>query len=214
MFRKILNRLFTILFRWLVGYKISLLRKAFWNLNAKNIDNKWGKSRADYNVLKTIITSINPKRILDVGCGSGRLFRLYHSLGIREIVGQDISQSALYLARKQKSYNCQNILLLNTPITKLNFPNSYFDLIICNRVLQHIPPNSIKSVIKAICMMASFVYINEISLDTDEVSPVTPYIFKHKYISFFSNCDLMVKDRGFIGKQSWILFKKNPDIGQ
>lgn len=96
--KKILNKFFLILFRF-SAYKFSLLRKMFWNISAKRVDNRWGRLKGDYDALESIIISITPNRILDIGCGSGRLFPLYQALGIKEVVGQDIAQSALDLAR-------------------------------------------------------------------------------------------------------------------
>lgn len=108
--------------------------------------------------------------------------------------------------------NYQNIRLLSIPITDLDFPQSYFDLIISNRVLQHIPPNSIESTMRTICRLGRFIYINELS-DTDAGSP-NPYMFQHDYVQLFGLFGLVVKNSGFFGKQTWFLFTKIADIGQ
>jgi len=187
-----------------VIYKSNLGRHIFWNYKAKAIDVTWGKSdRHDYDVLRQVITDVSPTRILDVGCGSGRLFPLYRSLKIDEIYGQDISESALAIAKER--YCDDNIRLLSTPISQLDFPDNYFDLILSTRVLQLVPSEQIELTIQTICKAGKNIYINEIT-DNDVVGSV--YCYKHDYIKIFDQFGFFEKMKGHVDGQTWRLFEK------
>ncbi len=125
-------------------------------------------------------------------------------MGIEEVIGQDIAESALDLARAR--YNYDNIRLLSCPITKIDFPELYFDLVISNRVLMFIPPGSIETTVKTICRLARFAYINELSDSDGVLSDLGFYRFKYEYVRLFEKCGFSVKNVGFIDKQKWILF--------
>jgi SAM-dependent methyltransferase len=188
-------------------YKSELGREIYWDIRANDIDMNWGKDDTDYELLSGIISEIRPKRILDIGCGSGRLFPLYYSLQVNEVVGQDIAEAALNIAKQR--YNYPNFILLNKTIENFDFPESYFDLSISNRTLQHIPPESIESVIKAICHSSRFVYINEITTkELQSPSSLGFYMFLHDYIQCFKVLNYRIRKEGFLGKKYWYLFEK------
>jgi len=179
--------------------------KIYWNRRAYDIDEKWGEERDDYELLGEIITSLKPDRLLDFGCGSGRLFPLYHKLGIPEVIAQDISNKALRIAKNRYAFS--NIKITNDDILALNFDKNYFDIIISNRVLQHISSDNIDDVIKKLTELAEVIYINEFS-DSD-YSHDSFYIFKHTFIELFDKYDCKVSKKGMLGNKTWYLFKKN-----
>jgi len=193
---------FTIVLGRIGFYKYSMGRNLFWKLRARDIDDRWGRLQDDYDVLRRIISSLSANSILDIGCGSGRLFPLYESLGIKEVIGQDVAQRALDLAKARYDYS--RIKLINVPIEALDYPEFYFDLVISNHILQHILPNSIESTIKTICKLGRFIYINELS-DTDGI-PTSPYMFKHDYMRLFGIFGFKAQNKGLLGKQTWLLF--------
>ena len=207
---KVLNGLFGIVLGRTGLYKYSWVRRAYWNLRARNIEHLWGRSRDDYDALRNIISSIpGVVRILDIGCGSGRLFPLYQSLEIKEVVAQDIARNALDLAEQR--YGCQNIQLVNLPVEALDFAPAYFDLVISNRVLQHIAPANIEGAVRSICRLGKFVFVNELSA-TDGI-PENAFMFKHDYLRLFGKFDFGLQDRGLLGKQTWMLFAKSAADG-
>jgi ubiquinone/menaquinone biosynthesis C-methylase UbiE len=165
----------------------------------------------DYTTLQNLLTRLNPRKILDIGCGSGRLFPLYLSCGIREVYGQDISSQALAKARKRYDEAGEIIHLTQQTVTGLDFPHHYFDLVISNRVLQHIPSQSIGDYIRAIGHLGRFAYINE-SMLTDNVSPNDYKLFLHDYQHLFIEKGFQIVETGMIANetgvpQKWILFK-------
>lgn len=63
-------------------------------------------------------------RILDIGCGAGRVGVYFQSVG-HEVVGIDISQGAIEAARKR---GLQNVHLMSAE--KLEFPEKSFDTVV------------------------------------------------------------------------------------
>ena len=179
--------------------------KIYWNRRAHDIDEKWGGERDDYELLREIITSFKLDRLLDFGCGSGRLFPLYHELGIPEVVAQDISNKALRIAKNR--YRFSNIKITNDDILDFNFNKNYFDIIISNRVLQHISPDKIENIIRKLTELGEIIYINE--LGDNDYSHDSFYICKHNYLELFDKYNCKVFKKGMIGKKTWYLFKKN-----
>jgi ubiquinone/menaquinone biosynthesis C-methylase UbiE len=185
-------------------YNLKLVRGLFWTVSAREVDHLWGHSHACYDLMAKTIVSVAPRRLLDVGCGSGRLFALYRMLGIQEIVGQDIAPTAIKIAAQR--YPEANITLTTAPITELSYPPGYFDLVMSVRVLQHIPAHCIAEVVRKICTIGKAAYVNELS--DSECHGSSPYVFQHDYEGLFAEHGFGVKERGSISQQSWLLFSK------
>jgi 2-polyprenyl-3-methyl-5-hydroxy-6-metoxy-1,4-benzoquinol methylase len=182
------------------------IREKYWNSRAGEIDRKWGTAKDDFAALRKVLESIAPPRLLDIGCGSGRLFPLYNQLQINEILGQDISRKALAIARKR--YQFANITMTDLPILRLDYPAGYFDLIVSNRVLQHVPHDQIGEVIGKLTELGKHIYINE-TVKNDAAAEAF-YLFKHDYRQLFGGYSFIVERQGTIGRQSWLLFVKDP----
>ena len=77
--------------------------------------------------------------ILDVGCGTGLVTNL---LGLRHptsrFTGIDFSQSIMVGRSFSYSHNLDNVCFLQQDVFDLDFKN-YFDVVICQGVLHHIP---------------------------------------------------------------------------
>ena len=78
----------------------------------------------------------NNNKILDLGCGEGYLISLLPDE--ISIVGIDISPTALNQA-KETFKNKKNVSFELGNAYKLDYPEKYFDRIICSEVLEHIP---------------------------------------------------------------------------
>jgi len=185
-----------------VSLNIPWSHKMYWNHRASDIDEKWGTEKDDYALLSKIVLFLKPRRILDIGCGGGRLFPLYNNLKIEEVIGQDISSKALKIAKVR--YHFPNIKTTNQDILEMNFSSQHFDLIVSNRVLQHIPHNEIEMVIKKLTDLGKNVYINEMS--ESDYTGESFHMFKHNYVKLFNKYDFKVIQRGLLGKQTWFLF--------
>ena len=94
------------------------------------------------NVLKTL-KELNPKSILDIGCGTGYIIKkIENSLDV-EIVGCDINTNRLSIASKVFGRK-----LVTADITKLPFKNSSFDAVIAVEIIE--PLNDIDAAISEI----------------------------------------------------------------
>ena len=59
------------------------------------------QARKDDHIYRAYLEKFPAKRLIDIGCGYGRLFPLYTELNIPEVVGIDISPHAISLAREK-----------------------------------------------------------------------------------------------------------------
>jgi methionine biosynthesis protein MetW len=87
-----------------------------------------------YNIIREILNVIIEKkdRILDVGCGEGKLTLPYNK--IYDIVGVDINLRSLVKAK----WNGLYCLLCDIEKTYLPFQDESFDIVICSEVLEHV----------------------------------------------------------------------------
>jgi len=93
---------------------------------------------ADLSFYKILLESTNPESILELGCGSGRLFPLYEK--VNTIVGIDISEKMLEKAEKKYRNLLKSKLILKKADMSNFSINRKFDLIIIsNSALKHIP---------------------------------------------------------------------------
>lgn len=86
----------------------------------------------ELNVLKNYVK--DHEKILDLGCGNGRLFEIFKSKEI-EYFGVDNSKELIEIAKK-------NIPYLNFQIAdalKLPFPDNFFDKVFSVAVFHHVP---------------------------------------------------------------------------
>ncbi len=73
-------------------------------------------------------------RILDIGCGNGRLYQLFDGLSIA-YAGADHSEALIDIAKKKYPSG----IFIVSDMTKLPFPNESFDVIFCIAVFHHLP---------------------------------------------------------------------------
>ncbi|MDI6809578.1 MAG: class I SAM-dependent methyltransferase [Candidatus Eisenbacteria bacterium] len=177
--------------------------KLFWNYRAKDIHQTWGEDSSDYSTVEKVIEMTVPATILDIGCGSGRLFPVYEKMGIKKVVAQDIAASAVRLCKER--FPNLNYDYETKDILKLEYPEQYFDLIISNRVLSAVLPERLESTLKHLSKLARNIYLNELS-DSDDTGSVSSYWFKHDYSALSTRFGFEILQQGKISKQSWFLF--------
>jgi len=76
----------------------------------------------------------NKQKILDLGCGDGLNIKVLRKMGIKNIVGVDISQD---LINKAKILNPKN-KFYKTSADKLPFKNNTFDIVLVDSVFHHL----------------------------------------------------------------------------
>jgi SAM-dependent methyltransferase len=189
-------------------YKNAWIRRVYWEIYAPEIDRQWGCEHDDFSTISATLEKYRPSSILDVGCGSGRLFGVYTDYKISAVLGIDISEKALSIAKQKFPV----ILTQRLPVEQISFKKEQFDLVICNRTLQHIPPEKIEDVIRKLCFCSSRIYINEIT-PTDGGNS-DDGLFFHNYATLFGLQKFQMVESGEIPKcsserQFFRVFKKN-----
>jgi 2-polyprenyl-3-methyl-5-hydroxy-6-metoxy-1,4-benzoquinol methylase len=184
-------------------YSISTWQKYFWNKRAEQIHKDYGEFTHDFDTIGNLIDIDPPQCLLDFGCGSGRLIPLYLKKNIPSIYCYDISEEALHLARSLFSnHSVHFVSSLSDPLLQ----EVRFDLVVCSRVLQHIPSSQVVKIIGRLCLLSHRVYINEIT------KPVNSYfMFQHNYSSIFKSYGFIKNNSGTMQDvtgniQEWSLF--------
>ncbi len=172
----------------------------FWEDNAAAVHARWGSGRDDYGTLGEILERYRPASLLDAGCGSGRLFPLYQQCGVRQVVGTDISEAALAIARRA----FPRVDLRCIGLTELTFADNTFDFCICNRVLQHVPSSEIREVISSLARISRWVYVNELTQSDDMEQAF--FMRRHDYETLFNDAGMIKVESGLIDKQTYAVF--------
>ncbi|HPH52023.1 MAG: class I SAM-dependent methyltransferase [Candidatus Portnoybacteria bacterium] len=102
---------------------------------------------------KTIIKMLNPQnddKIIELGCGAGNLMEAIKSA--RELVGIDLSDFLLNLARSKKYFVNTKLIKGNIENLPEEIVNDKFDKIYCSEVLEHVehPEQVLKEIKKII----------------------------------------------------------------
>ena len=84
-----------------------------------------------------LIGDVRNKRVLDVGCGTGRYCELLAKKGAN-VTGVDPSSRMLEYARKKITHGCTFELHLGK-IEDASFPSSHFDIVVSALTVGHIP---------------------------------------------------------------------------
>lgn len=201
-----ISRLISIVDTLAVRFVKFIPRSWFWEIRARGIDQAWGRSQDDYPVVERMIKKVSPLKILDIGCGTGRLFPLYLRLGIPSIIGQDISRLALRIARQR--YPDPRITLISTSLRHMA-PVTPVDLIVSNRTLSAVRPEDIGVVLERLAGISKFLYLNEYS-PSDGGRP-SAYWFMHDYLKILKSIrPVVIVETGRINKQTYYLIKFLP----
>ncbi len=83
--------------------------------------------------LMRMVGDINGKKVLDVGCGTGRLERKLIDAGA-EIIGIDVSSEMIKAAKKK----FPKVEFVKGDIENLPFEDEAFDLVVCSFVVVHL----------------------------------------------------------------------------
>ena len=87
--------------------------------------------------IKDFLDMAGPISILEVGCGDGGNLLHFAKIGY-EVVGVDISANRINDAKSFFEQENANAKFICSDILKLNGYKSYFDLVICHDVIEHI----------------------------------------------------------------------------
>lgn len=78
--------------------------------------------------------------LLDVGCGAGHYLRSLKSILDEKVNYHGVDPTAYYVELAQKAWKDEAEFTVGS-IFELPFPDNSFDIVMCNNVLIHLPPN-------------------------------------------------------------------------
>jgi len=110
----------------------------------KYYNNKYFLERNNLNLhiaesIKIILKENNFKKILDVGCGTGRLVNFFNNNGF-QAKGCDKFSKAISIAKKNNSKNT----IFKAPATNLPFKNHSFELVTSISTIEHLTPKEVE----------------------------------------------------------------------
>lgn len=88
-----------------------------------------------HNQMLSLIAPLNPKSILDAGCGEGFILKfLYENKIGKRLEGVEFSDDALNIGKILHPY----LTLKKGNIYSLSYKNKQFDIVLCTEVLEHL----------------------------------------------------------------------------
>ena len=153
------------------------------------------------NITLEVIGEVRGKRILDLGCGTGRYCALLAERGA-SVVGLDPSPQMLAYA-KQKAATLGNIDLRDGTIDNMDFPSDHFDLVVSALAFSHLP--DLKSTLQA-CVR---VLKNGGRIIISDIHPFWP-VSGHDYVEFFDETgqEYRIPQYPHLFEEYWQLFRK------
>lgn len=120
-------------------YENTVLKQEFYTAEYAS---EWLKNTEPYKkIARYIKDNLNPKEVLDIGCGIGNLVRELRNLDI-DAYGLEFSKDFINLSPVKDYIYTGDVLSLD------KIKEESFDLVICMEVLEHIPPTYLDKAIK------------------------------------------------------------------
>jgi glycosyltransferase involved in cell wall biosynthesis len=180
-----------------------------WESVAREIHDRYGYLSHDYAVLGQAIETTGARRVLEFGCGSGRLVPVYLMHDLQSIWLHDMSQQALVLCRER--FSCQRQIRYFKGNVQSIPMSAAIDLVVTNRVLQHILDDAeFDEVLNYLASMTRYFYVNESGM---EAWRRDPYMKARDYIQTFDDLGWSIAAQGELtaegeARQRWMLFEK------
>ncbi|WP_163580563.1 class I SAM-dependent methyltransferase [Gracilibacillus saliphilus] len=111
--------------------------------------------------IKSAISTLKDKTILDLGCGAGKFAKYCVDNGASKVIGVDISRNMIEQAKKENEN--EKIEYICTPIEDLELQNQKFDLIISSLAVHYIKnyTNLIQKVRNLLSKNGEFIFSTE-----------------------------------------------------
>ncbi|WP_342277547.1 class I SAM-dependent methyltransferase [Spiroplasma endosymbiont of Nephrotoma flavescens] len=115
------------------------------------------KAAGEWHIFQKLLPSLNNKRVLDLGCGFGWHCQYAVEQGASSVVGIDISEKMLNVAREMTPIEIQ---YLQMPIEDINFLANSFDVVISSLTFHYIASfsNICAKVYECLAIGAAFVF--------------------------------------------------------
>jgi 2-polyprenyl-3-methyl-5-hydroxy-6-metoxy-1,4-benzoquinol methylase len=105
-------------------------------MQMSNIEKFYYKTYPGVSILKSfdeLLPNLENKKIIDIGCGTGRYFTFFHQSGASELVGIDVGENLLRIAKQL----CPSVKVILASADVLPFPNEHFDVVLSMGLLEH-----------------------------------------------------------------------------
>lgn len=151
----------------------------YWNARAPFYDQDMDV--AGRQIMGSFIKKLNPQSILEVGCGTGIMFKFYKH--IPKAAACDFSMDMLFKANVRRNFHSWPIEVFWHDVTKEALP-SHFDAIFTRTVLMHIPEDQIVAAIQNIANACDTALIFEY-YETQGLAPLSAHCHLHDYVQLF-----------------------------
>ena len=142
---------------------------------------------AQFAFFQNLIAKLQPERLLDFGCGAGKLFSLWTS--VPEVHAYDRARSQIEIARAEAArlrpahpYRVMHCLTGET--TETPYDDDYFDLIVAAEVLLHVVPDDIGGLVAELQRICRGHLAIVVPAPFDNPAP---HCFDHDYPALFEN---------------------------
>jgi 2-polyprenyl-3-methyl-5-hydroxy-6-metoxy-1,4-benzoquinol methylase len=121
--------------------------------------------------LYSLMPELQGKKILDLGCGSGERCKDYIARGAEKVVGVDISEKMLEVARRENSN--PNITYINMPMEDIGCIEESFDVVISSLAFHYVEDfqGVVENVYSLLCDGGIFLFSQEHPIST--ISPTS-----------------------------------------
>lgn len=181
--RKIIKK---ILWEIRGGYK----PKEFWEKWANTfMDDPWQVMvHPQHKWMAEKVRDVNPKNILEVGCGFGRNIKFLIEKGIspEKMTGVDISPRML--SKAEEYIGNKDVKLIEADVRSLPFKNKEFDLTLVHGVFMHVKPENIRDVVRESFRVSKSLIIVEQNYNGNE------FTFVHDYKNLYKKFGGKIKE--------------------
>lgn len=118
------------------------------------------KGGGEWKAFRKMLPNFKNKRVLDLGCGFGLHCQYVFEHGARYIIGVDISEKMLSIAKEKTA---EEIKYICQPIESVKFPKNSFDVIISSLAFHYVKSfeNIVKNVFRWLADDGEFIFLVE-----------------------------------------------------
>jgi ubiquinone/menaquinone biosynthesis C-methylase UbiE len=117
-------------------------------------------------------------RIIDVPCGTGRFSSVLKEYA-DSLVGADLSEAMIQQSKSRQQY----LELRQCEIEKMPFPDDYFDVVVCFRLIHHLSKKDRLKVFSEICRVTKRYFIFSFNSKNSMAYVVNGLVFKKGFYS-------------------------------
>ncbi len=105
------------------------------------------------NIVPVIIELIEPKSVIDIGCGLGTFLRVFKENGVQKVLGID----GPWVKKELLFQNIDENEFIETEIEKPLEVENKFDLLVCLEVAEHLSPQRGETIVSDLCKLSDVI---------------------------------------------------------